>query len=202
MQELTKTPRIRAGKVQLRFLGPAGKRGEAIRALKALGFVDVSDSVPWRDCFPYSEEQLPGITLAGARGKEGLTQRELAALTGIPQRHLSEMENGKRPIGKEAARKLGKALNISYKAFLSVDPRTIRWPLSQLVIPACSWSESRKRYSISPSKLPGIKVPSSPQAHLETTLGCSEPRRSPASRSHVQLRQFASWPSVHVWREV
>jgi DNA-binding XRE family transcriptional regulator len=118
MQELTKTPRIRARKVQLRFLGPPGKRGEAVAALNALGFVDVSDSVPWRECFPYSDEQLPGIALTGARGKEGLTQRELAELTGIPQRHISEMENGKRPIGKEVAKKLGKALNISYKAFL------------------------------------------------------------------------------------
>jgi Helix-turn-helix len=44
-----------------------------------------------------------GQTLAGARGKEGLSQRQLAALTGIPQRHISEMENGKRPIGKANA---------------------------------------------------------------------------------------------------
>jgi len=118
MPELMKTPRTGAGKMQLRFLGPPGKRGEAVAALKAMGFIEITDSVPWRESFPYTDEQLPGITLAGARGKEGLTQRELAALTGIPQRHLSEMENGKRPIGKEAARKLGKALNISYKAFL------------------------------------------------------------------------------------
>jgi DNA-binding XRE family transcriptional regulator len=118
MQELTRTPLTRLGKVQLRFLGPAGKRSEAVAALNALGFVDVSDAVPWRECFPYTDEQLPGITLAGARGREGLTQRELAKLTGIPQRHISEMENGKRTIGKEVAKKLGKALNISYKAFL------------------------------------------------------------------------------------
>ena len=118
MQELTRTPLTGLGKVQLRFLGPAGKRREAVAALNALGFVDVSDAVPWRECFPYTDEQLPGITLAGARGREGLTQRELAKLTGIPQRHISEMENGKRTIGKEVAKKLGKALNISYKAFL------------------------------------------------------------------------------------
>jgi len=118
MQELTKAPHIRAGEVQLRFVGPLGRSGEAVAALKALGFIDISDSVAWRECFPYTDEQLPGITLAGARGKQALTQRELAELTGIPQRHLSEMENGKRPIGKEVAKKLGKALNISYKAFL------------------------------------------------------------------------------------
>jgi len=50
--------------------------------------------------------------------REGLTQIQLSKLTGIPQRHISEMENGKRPIGKEMAKRLGKALSISYKVFL------------------------------------------------------------------------------------
>ncbi len=104
--------------VELRFLGPTGKRDEAIGVLKALGFVDVTETVPWRDCFPYTDEQFPGVCLAGARGKEGVTQRELSKMTGIPQRHISEMENGKRSIGKETAKKLGKVLNISYKVFL------------------------------------------------------------------------------------
>ena len=75
-------------------------------------------SVPWRACFSYADEQLPSISLAGAREKEGLTQREVSRLTGIPQRRISEMENGKRPIEKETAKRLGKALNISYEVFL------------------------------------------------------------------------------------
>ncbi len=33
-------------------------------------------------------------------------------------KYISEMENGKRTIGKEMAKRLGKALNISYKVFL------------------------------------------------------------------------------------
>jgi plasmid maintenance system antidote protein VapI len=54
------------------------------------------------------------------RGKisGGVTQIQLSELTGTPQRHISEMENSKRPIGKEMAKRLGKALNISYKVFL------------------------------------------------------------------------------------
>ena len=36
-------------------------------------------------------------------------------MTGIPQRHISEMERGKRPIGKERAKKLAVALNINYR---------------------------------------------------------------------------------------
>jgi ribosome-binding protein aMBF1 (putative translation factor) len=59
-----------------------------------------------------------GVAIRGGRGKEGLTQKQLADLTGIAQHHLSEMENGKRPIGKETARKLAKALNIDYRVFL------------------------------------------------------------------------------------
>jgi hypothetical protein len=118
MQVLTKEHLINEEPVELRFLGPSRKRNEAVDALKSLGFVDVSESIPWRECFPYADEQLPGVCLAGARGKEGVTQRELSKMTGIPQRHISEMENGKRPIGKEMAKNLGKALKISYKVFL------------------------------------------------------------------------------------
>ena len=78
-----------------------------------------SDDIPWREAYPEcSEAQLIGKALAGARYREGLTQMKLAELTGIPQRHISEMENCKRPIGKEMAKRLGKSLNISYKVFL------------------------------------------------------------------------------------
>ncbi len=58
------------------------------------------------------------MVLAGARGKEGITQRELARRVGIPQRHISEMERGKRPIGKEMAKKMAKALKIDYRVLL------------------------------------------------------------------------------------
>ena len=105
--------------IELRFIGPIVNMARAIDTLRPLGFVDASDSVSWRDAYPEcSEEQLIGKALIGARYREGLTQIQLAELTGIPQRHISEMENGRRPIGKEMARRLGKALNISYKVFL------------------------------------------------------------------------------------
>jgi hypothetical protein len=117
MQEHTRKPPIET--IELRFMGPIVNMAKAIETLKPLGFVDASDSVPWRDAYPgYSEEQLIGKALAGVRYREGLTQMKLAELTGIPQRHISEMENGKRPIGKEMAKRLGKAMNSSYKVFL------------------------------------------------------------------------------------
>ncbi|OQY59199.1 MAG: hypothetical protein B6245_07935 [Desulfobacteraceae bacterium 4572_88] len=47
-----------------------------------------------------------------------MTQKELSRLTGIPQGHISKMENGKRAIGVKTAKQLAKVLNISYKVFL------------------------------------------------------------------------------------
>lgn len=80
---------------------------------------DSGNAAPWRDAYPEcSKQELTGKGLAGARYREGLTQVQLSELTGIPQRHISEMENGKRPIGREMAKRLGKALNTSYKVFL------------------------------------------------------------------------------------
>ncbi|OIP31587.1 MAG: transcriptional regulator [Deltaproteobacteria bacterium CG12_big_fil_rev_8_21_14_0_65_43_10] len=105
--------------IEIKFMGPIVNMAKAIETLKPLGFVDASESVPWREVYPEcSEAQLIGKALAGARYREGLTQIALSRLSGIPQRHISEMENGKRSIGKEMAKRLGKALNISYKVFL------------------------------------------------------------------------------------
>jgi ribosome-binding protein aMBF1 (putative translation factor) len=59
-----------------------------------------------------------GVSIRGGRGKEGLTQKQLAEMTGIAQHHISEMENGKRPIGKETAKRLASALNMDYRVFL------------------------------------------------------------------------------------
>ena len=105
--------------IEIRFIGPIANRARAIENLKDLGFVTFTDSITSRDAFPeYSRDDTPGICLRGARTKEGLTQMELANLINIPQRHISMMENSKRPIGKEMAKRLGKALNIDYKVFL------------------------------------------------------------------------------------
>jgi len=59
-----------------------------------------------------------GTVLQGVRFREGLTQIELSRNTGIPQRHISEMENGKRTIGKVNARKLAKSMDVDYRIFL------------------------------------------------------------------------------------
>jgi len=39
-------------------------------------------------------------------------------MIGVRPSHISEMENGKRTIGKEMAKRLAKALGTEYKVFL------------------------------------------------------------------------------------
>jgi hypothetical protein len=105
--------------VDLRVIGPLANRHRALEALKVLGFMDPTDSSPWQEAFPgITKDHLPGISLQGARTREGLTQTRLSELTGIPQRHLSMMENGKRPLGKKNARLLAKILKVDYRVFL------------------------------------------------------------------------------------
>jgi transcriptional regulator with XRE-family HTH domain len=76
---------------------------------------NILESFNWRSAFPHFDA---GVALRGARKREGLTQRQLAELLGISQTHISEMEHGKRAIGKEMARRLAKVLQVDYRVFL------------------------------------------------------------------------------------
>ena len=67
------------------------------------------------EIFPHD---TPGDMLKGGRYKEGMTQEQLAKASGIPRRHISEMENGRRPIGKERAKRLAEVLRVDYRVFL------------------------------------------------------------------------------------
>lgn len=79
--------------------------------------------VPWDEAIPWEEiaakrvtmytEQ--GLVLRGARLREGLSQKDLAKMSGISQDNLSRMENGKRVIGERTAKKLASLLKIDYK---------------------------------------------------------------------------------------
>jgi len=104
--------------IELRFIGPSENRESAISALQSLGFSDVTDSIPWKEAFKEFEGNESGTSLRGARYKEEMTQVQLSEKTGIPQRHISEMERGKRPIGKKNAKLFAEALNINYRVFL------------------------------------------------------------------------------------
>jgi hypothetical protein len=60
------------------------RRGNSPQEVMETSFLKIVDSIPWREAFPeYREEDLPGVSLLGARTKEGMTQTRLAELTGI-----------------------------------------------------------------------------------------------------------------------
>jgi len=62
----------------------------------------------------FSEEQMVGILREADRSPVA----QVAKAAGIPRRHISEMENSKRPIGKQNARKLAEVLKVDYRVFL------------------------------------------------------------------------------------
>jgi DNA-binding XRE family transcriptional regulator len=101
------------------FVGPKEKIDRLKEYAKQIGLTDASESLTIAEAFPAYGDNPLGLALRGARHREGMTQRELAAVTGIPQRHISEMESGKRQIGRERAKKLADALHVAdYRVFL------------------------------------------------------------------------------------
>ena len=81
------------------------------------------DSIPWEELAADSIKKYgkSGMALRGARAREDLSQKELAKLSGVSQENISRMENGRRVIGEEVAKKLAEALNINYRLLCSKD---------------------------------------------------------------------------------
>ena len=60
----------------------------------------------------------PGVLLKGLRAKEGVNQLKFAKTIGVTQANLSAMENGRRNIGKEIAKRIAKKYGVDYRIFL------------------------------------------------------------------------------------
>lgn len=116
----TKKHPIDSGLVSLHFVVHPSNVDRVINYVKAVEAGKEPASRPWREVLQElrPNEPIAAGVLRGARGKEEITQTGLSELTGIPQRHISEMERGKRPIGKETAKKLAAALKTDYRVFL------------------------------------------------------------------------------------
>jgi DNA-binding XRE family transcriptional regulator len=100
----------------------AGRIADAIRNLLTFG----GQTVRWLDeegerllsvkeAFP---DMSPAKVLRGFRGRDNMTQLELAEKLGIHQNRVSEMESGKRPVSVKMAKQLAAIFDTSYKAFL------------------------------------------------------------------------------------
>ncbi len=62
----------------------------------------------------------PGSYLKVFRQNKNMTQTDLGkALGGLPRQHISNMENGIRPISKKTALKLAKLFDVSVEKFIS-----------------------------------------------------------------------------------
>ena len=112
------TKKAKASTTEARFVGDYAKIRELKMFAKKLGLKETTETVPLEQVMPEMSVNSGGVCIRGGRSKENITQVALSELTGISQRHLSEMENGKRPIGKENAKKLARALNVDYRVFL------------------------------------------------------------------------------------
>ena len=108
--------RTTGGYVEVRFRIPVTKVVEAKQALASYGAIaEEPESMPWEEVYP---DFNGSVALRGARKREALTQKALAHLVGVSQAHISEMEHDKRPIGKDLAKRLAKALKVNYRVFL------------------------------------------------------------------------------------
>lgn len=80
-----------------------------------------TESVPWEELAKdrIAKYKKTGLALRGARYREGISQKELATRTGISQENISRMENGRRAIGEQVAKKLAKVLQIDFELLIA-----------------------------------------------------------------------------------
>ena len=96
----------------------AGKRVEDFIAARIKPAA--KDSVAARQVLPElaDDTMRPATLLRAARYRANLTQKNLADRLGVRQHHLSEMENGKRPVGKQMAKRLAEIFKCDYRLFV------------------------------------------------------------------------------------
>lgn len=116
--ELTvRVPKDKLGQVRVALENVLELLGERYSVTTAAGSAEESESrtYPLEEVFP---DLHAGHALRGLRLREELTQKALAAQIGVKPSHISEMESGKRPIGKEMAKRLAEVLRTEYRVFL------------------------------------------------------------------------------------
>ena len=82
-------------------------------------FVEASDILSSIEKeYGWSDNEAIGVHLRNLRENAGYSQVKLAELLNVNSRHISEMERGKRAIGKKLAKKLADTLKTDYRMFL------------------------------------------------------------------------------------
>jgi DNA-binding XRE family transcriptional regulator len=78
------------------------------------------DLIPVEQVFSDLDKKFtrPGSLLKGLRYQEKMTQVVFAKKINVTQVNLSKMENGRRAIGREIAKRIEKTFGINYRCFL------------------------------------------------------------------------------------
>lgn len=107
-----------AGRRPQTFIFPSERKSEVTKLLARMQQHD--DSIPAEEVFPqaFDPVQGPAMALRSLRHREGVSQKQLAEMLGIRQHHLSEMEHGKRSIGKAMAKRIAKALHANWRVLI------------------------------------------------------------------------------------
>lgn len=111
------------GRSTRKFRLPREQANGLLRLIQDFEVVEglfANDLVPAVEVFKglHKKYGKAGSILRGLRFKEELTQVQLAEKVGVPQTDISQIENGKRPIGKKMAERLAKVFGIDYRVFL------------------------------------------------------------------------------------
>lgn len=112
---------IRVLELQPRDAQTALRMLEGIKLLPAGALKNEGPAIPWREALSGVLAKHGGEVAAMVRAyrdAKGLTQQQLADAVGLQKSNVSEIERGKRPVGKGLARKLGLALDADYRMFL------------------------------------------------------------------------------------
>ena len=108
-------------KKDMKFIIPRSSAREILALLKPFQVSkNKKDLVHARQVFSdlYEQHGKIGATIRGCRVRDGMTQVELAKKLNIHQAHISQMEHGKRIVGKKMAQKLAVIFKTDYRLFL------------------------------------------------------------------------------------
>jgi ribosome-binding protein aMBF1 (putative translation factor) len=109
---------IKSGKKVLRFTDvPASKLRPILVSLKAYA----DETLPWREVAQARIKSAGGESahmVRTSRDMAGMTQVQLAKLLKMPQANLSQVETGRRAVGKALAKRLAKIFQVDYRVFL------------------------------------------------------------------------------------
>ena len=106
---------------KVRFLIPKESARQLLSFIKPFQIVeDDEESITADEVFKdiYEVHGKIGAAIQGFRVRDNMTQKQLAQKLNVRQSHISEMEHGKRSIGKAMAHKLAGIFNTNYRLFL------------------------------------------------------------------------------------